>query len=196
MDARAQEILDYWIRSVGPAGWYAVDPALDGEITRRFGALWEEGRAGRLEGWTCQPETSLAYVVLLDQFPRNMFRGDARAFATDRKALGAAKTAIANGFDERVPLPERQFYYLPLMHSERLADQDRCVRLVTLNFGIGPTLDHARAHRDVIRRFGRFPYRNAALRRTTNAAEQAFLDAGGYEAALRAVAVASAVPAG
>jgi uncharacterized protein (DUF924 family) len=188
MDPRAQEILDYWIGEVGEARWYATEDALDEEIRTRFETLWREGRSGALAEWTCQAGSCLAFVILLDQFPRNMFRGSPEAFATDAKALAAAKLAIARGFDERIGLPERQFFYLPLMHSEVLADQERSVRLIALSFGEGDSLVHARAHREIIRRFGRFPYRNAALGRSTTPAERAFLDAGGYGAVVESFA--------
>jgi uncharacterized protein (DUF924 family) len=187
MDPRAEEVLDFWMR-IGPKGWYEVDEAVDREITERWGALWELGRIGALRQWRAAARSCLALVILLDQFPRNMFRGDARAFASDARALMVARAAINSGFDKLVPVPERQFFYLPLMHSEVSADQDQCVRLVLLNLGKGTTLTHARAHRDVIRRFGRFPYRNAALGRPSTPAEVAFLEAGGYRVALEAAA--------
>jgi uncharacterized protein (DUF924 family) len=187
MDADARAILEFWIDTVGPDGWYRSDPALDATIRDHFGALWEAARRGALDGWTVKPETSLALVILLDQFPRNMFRDDARAFASDAKALCIAKTAIGRGFDERVPMPQRQFFYLPLMHSEVLADQDRSVRLFTLQAERGDNLRHARAHRAVIRRFGRFPYRNDALGRTSRSVERDWLASGGYRAALEEV---------
>jgi uncharacterized protein (DUF924 family) len=187
MDPRAEAILDYWLGEVGQDRWYVADAALDQTIRERFLPLWEEARAGRLQHWTTRARNALAFIILLDQFPRNMFRGEGRAFATDRLALAAAKGAIAQGFDDQVALPERQFFYLPLMHSEILADQDRCVRLFALAFGPGEGLDHARAHREVIRRFGRFPYRNAALGRSSTEAERAFLAAGGYESVLVAI---------
>jgi uncharacterized protein (DUF924 family) len=188
MDPRAQEILDYWIGGVGEVRWYAVDEGLDRDIRTRFEGLWHEARSGALDVWTCQPESCLALVILLDQFPRNMFRGSVEAYATDAKALAVAKAAIARGFDERVGLPERQFFYLPLMHSEALTDQERSVRLIALNFGEGNSLAHARAHREIIRRFGRFPYRNAVLGRSTTGSERAFLEAGGYDAVMESFA--------
>lgn len=187
MDPRVVEILDYWT-SIGPAGWYEVDERVDREIARRWEALWETARAGGLHEWRAEAKSCLALVILLDQFPRNMFRDDARAFASDGRARAVTRAALAAGFDKTVEGPERQFFYLPLMHSEVCTDQDQCVRLVLLNLGRTSTLDHARAHRDVIRRFGRFPYRNAALGRATTAEEAAFLDAGGYRTTLEALA--------
>lgn len=193
MDARAQALLDFWLDEVGPQGWYESDEALDGRIRGDYLDLWEAGRCGGLDGWTNAPRPCLALTILLDQFPRNMFRGSPRAFASDAKALAVAKRAIVRGFDERIDMPARQFIYMPLMHSEVLADQDRSVRLFTLVPDAAESLKHARAHRAVIRRFGRFPYRNAALGRATRASEQAWLDAGGYAAAL--VEVEGAAPA-
>lgn len=187
MDATARAILDFWLDEVGPPGWYKVEDALDAEIRGRFEAEWRAARDGERDAWTCAADPCLALLILLDQFPRNMFRGSAQAFATDKKALGVAKTAILRGHDVRIALPARQFFYLPLMHSEVLADQEKSVRRIHINFGPGDTLTHARAHRAVIRRFGRFPYRNAALGRETKPEEQAFLDAGGYEAAVAEV---------
>lgn len=187
MDPRATEILDFWT-GLGPKGWYEADPAVDREIGDRWGELWETARIGGLRRWRTDPRSCLALVLLLDQFPRNMFRDDARAFASDARARMVVRDAIDTGFDKLVPVPERQFFYLPFMHSEISSDQDQCVRLVLLSLGRTDTLTHARAHREVIRRFGRFPYRNAALGRTSTPAEQAFLDAGGYRAALEAVA--------
>jgi uncharacterized protein (DUF924 family) len=188
MQAEAQEILDFWLDEVGVAGWYAVDPAVDVRIGDRWRTLWEKGRRGELSGWMGSPRSCLALLILLDQFPRNMFRGDALAFATDALAVQTAKLAILHGRDQRVDLPERQFFYLPLMHSEILDDQNRSVRLILINFGRdSATLRHALAHRHVIRRFGRFPYRNAALGRESTEAEVAFLEAGGYQAAFAAV---------
>ncbi|HRO10549.1 DUF924 family protein [Amaricoccus sp.] len=175
----AREVLDYWL-GIGPDGWYRGGEELDAEIRSRFGALWEEGRAGKLAQWRASPASCLALLVLLDQFPRNMFRGDARSFATDARALRVAKSAIQRRQDRRVGLPERQFFYTPLMHSEVLADQDQSVRMYLLNFGREGLLPHAQAHREIIRRFGRFPYRNAALGRESTPEEVAFLAEGGY----------------
>ncbi len=188
MDPRAEEILEYWIGEVGAARWYAIDEALDQDIRTRFEGLWHEARGGALDVWTCQPRSCMALVILLDQFPRNMFRGSDKAYSTDAKALAIAKAAIARGFDEQIGLPERQFFYLPLMHSEALTDQERSVRLIALSFGEGESLAHARAHREIIRRFGRFPYRNDALGRSTTGAERAFLEEGGYGAVVKSFA--------
>lgn len=188
MDPRAEELARFWLEEVGEEGWYARSDALDARIRDRWLPLWEEACAGGFDGWRCTPRGTLALVILLDQFPRNMFRGDARAFATDVRARQVAKDAILRGFDRRVPLPERQFLYMPLEHSEMPSDQDWSVRLMLLSFGRdSEMLRHARAHRAVIRRFGRFPYRNAALGRESRPDEVAFLADGGYAVALEAV---------
>ncbi|MFN3615569.1 MAG: DUF924 family protein [Rubrimonas sp.] len=178
----ADQVLDFWLKEVGPSRWYATDPDLDAAIAERFGEAVRQARAGRLDDWILKPRAALALLVLLDQFPRNMWRGEAGAFASDQKALAAAKRAIRLRHDMKTPEPERQFFYLPLMHAETNADQDRCVRLILTRMPEtgGFNLPHAVAHRDVIRRFGRFPYRNEALGRNTTEAEAAWLAQGGY----------------
>ncbi len=187
MDPRASAIIDFWIETVGPEGWYRQDVDLDDQITEHFHHDYETARCGGYDPWMSRPRSCLALLILLDQFPRNMFRDCGDAFATDLKALRTAHLAIRLGHDARTDFPARQFFYLPFMHSETLAHQDRAVRLFAMNESGTGNLSHARAHRWVIRRFGRFPYRNAAMRRGTSAAEKAFLDAGGYSVAMRAV---------
>jgi uncharacterized protein (DUF924 family) len=186
VDPTAQDVVDFWL-GVGPDGWYNGGAALDTRIRDRYLGLWEAARRGACATWICQPDSCLALVVLLDQFPRNIFRDDPRAFATDARALAVAKSAVRRGHDKRIALPQRQFLYMPLMHSEMLPDQEKAVRLFLLNFGPGESLNHARAHRLVIRRFGRFPYRNMALGRESTPEEEAFLAAGGYRAAMAEV---------
>ena len=184
-----EEVLRFWLDEVGPKGWYQNSETLDAQVRDRFLSAWENIRAGAYGLWLTYPGGTLAYVILTDQFPRNMFRGEGRAFATDRAGLTAAKVAINRGWDTRIDEPARQFFYLPLMHSENLCDQERCVRLICERMPEhGPdNLLHARAHREVIRRFGRFPYRNAALGRASTAPERAFEAEGGYGAVLREV---------
>jgi len=164
-----------------------MDDALDARIRERFGALWQKAREGRLERWTSCARGALAFIIVTDQFPRNMFRDDARAYATDDLAHKVAARGCHLGFDCQTPEPQRQFFYLPLMHSESQMDQDRAVRMFLLHMpkSGSDNLLHARAHRAVIRKFGRFPYRNDALGRYTTAAEKSFLDEGGYRAALQ-----------
>ena len=180
MSSAAQDLLDFWLGEVGPERWFAVDPAVDQTITERWGGLWERAQAGGLTEWRPTIEGVLALTILLDQFPRNMFRGTARAFASDARALATAKVAILHSREQQVPLPERQFFFLPMMHSETLTNQDQSVRLYLMNFGHGDLLGHALAHRDIIRRFGRFPGRNEALGRESTPEELAFLAADGY----------------
>ncbi|MEM7546655.1 MAG: DUF924 family protein [Pseudomonadota bacterium] len=180
----ADTVISFWLDDVGPAGWYKTDEALDREIADRFGDTWRAARSDQLDHWSLRADDALALLILLDQFPRNMFRGCERAFQSDPKALAVAKRAISVGHDLMVPEPERQFFYLPLMHSESIVDQDRCVRLILTRMPkTGEEhLRHARAHREVIRKFGRFPFRNEALGRATTAAEQSYLQQGGYAA--------------
>jgi uncharacterized protein (DUF924 family) len=172
------EVLEFW-RSAGPEKWFHKDAAFDESIRTNFLATYEAAAAGRLAGWEKLPEDALALVIVLDQFPRNMFRGDARAFAADRLAREVAERAIANDFDMRVAATLRQFFYLPFEHSEAMADQERCVDLFRAT-GNAELLKWAELHADIIRRFGRFPHRNAALKRDTTPEEQAFLDGGGF----------------
>ncbi|WGW03207.1 DUF924 family protein [Tropicibacter oceani] len=181
-----EEILAFWLDEIGPEGWYKQDETLDDDIRSRFLTTWEGAMAGRHGLWLTYPSGTLAYIILLDQFSRNMFRGDARAFVSDRVSLAAAKQAIHRGWDMKIDEPARQFFYLPLMHSENLCDQDRCVRLMKERLPQGQgNLLHARVHREVIRQFGRFPYRNAALSRSSTEAEQAYMQDGGYGTTLR-----------
>ena len=172
------DVLAFW-RAAGPAKWFHKDAAFDAEIAARYRASCEAAAAGRLAHWETTPEGALALVILLDQFPRNIFRGSARAFAADPLARAVADRAIARGFDQRIPKAERLFFYLPFEHSEERADQERAVALVRA-LGDAEQLKWAELHADIIGRFGRFPHRNAALGRTTSPAEQAFLDDGGF----------------
>ena len=183
------DVLDFWFGELEPKQWYEVDPALDARIRDRFEAGWRDALAGQYDDWLNGPKSALALIVLLDQFPRNMFRDSAESFASDRKALGLAKRVIARGWDRRVPEPDRQFFYLPLMHSECLCDQDRSVRLILTRMPEtgSNNLLHARAHREVIRRFGRFPYRNDALSRETTRPEADYIAAGGYGSTVREI---------
>jgi uncharacterized protein (DUF924 family) len=182
-------VLAYWLDELGPAGWYEGSDAIDAAIRDRFLPAWEQAQAGAYGLWLTYPNGALAYILLTDQFPRNMFRGSGQAFATDRQALAAAKAAIGHGWDMRINEPARQFFYLPLMHSENLTDQDRAVRLILDRMPEtgASNLLHARAHREVIRKFGRFPYRNDALARSTTAHERDYVANGGYGQTVRAL---------
>lgn len=187
------EVISFWLEEIGPDRWYVQDDALDSEIRDRYLALWEKARAGRLVNWASCPRGCLAYLIVTDQFPRNMFRNDPRAFATDALARTVAARACHLRFDGQIEEPARQFFYMPLMHSESQMDQDRAVRMFLLRMPeTGPSnMLHARAHRAVIREFGRFPYRNDALGRETTPAEQSFLVAGGYGVAVKRLQAAA-----
>ncbi|MGH1424094.1 MAG: DUF924 family protein [Pseudooceanicola sp.] len=180
------EILDFWLDDVGPKGWYEADDAVDEAITARFHGAWENACDGAYGLWLTYPSGALAYLILMDQFPRNMFRGEGKAFASDKIALAAAKMAIDRKWDMKIDVPARQFFYLPLMHSESLSDQERCVRLMKERMPESPEmLLHAKVHREVIRKFGRFPYRNQALARCATRPESDYLQNGGYGETLR-----------
>lgn len=187
-------ILKYWLDEKGPEAWYAGGEALDAEIRERFSEAWEELMAGSFGLWLTYPSGALAYIILSDQFPRNMFRGEAKAFASDKAARAAAKAAISRDWDLKIDEPARQFFYLPLMHSENLSDQDRAVRLICTRMPETgqPNLVHARAHREVIRKHGRFPFRNEALGRKSTGAESTFLANGGYMAIVNELRAATA----
>ena len=174
----SQAVLDFW-RGAGPDKWFKKDDAFDAAIRARFLPTYEAAAAGHLEEWESSLEGALALLIVLDQFPRNMFRGGARAFAADPLARQVADRAIAQGFDRQVPEAERGFFYLPFEHSESLSDQERCCALYRAA-GDAEGLKWAELHADIIRKFGRFPHRNAAMGRTTTQDEQAFLDAGGF----------------
>lgn len=182
------EILDFWLGEVGPQGWYAAGEALDADIRDRFMDVWTAAHEGGLEHWVDGTVGTLAYLILCDQLARNMHRGTAEAFATDAQALAAAKRAVEAGWDLAAPEPERQFFYMPFEHSEEAGDQAQAVALLTERLGSDPEMAlHARAHQAIIARFGRFPFRNAALGRESSAEEQAFLNDGGYGAMLEAL---------
>lgn len=158
-------ILDFWFEEVGPERWWADRSAeLDAAIRERFGALWEDWRGRTADHFLATADTALAAVILFDQFSRNMFRGEARAFATDGLALEIASAAIDRGYNRTMSEGERSFLYMPFMHAEDLAAQERSVALFT-DLGWPEPLKFARLHRDVIARHGRFPGRNAALGR-------------------------------
>jgi len=175
-DHSAAEVVDFWRASSGH--WFSKSAAFDRRFRERFLTAHEAAAAGQLDAWAATPEGALALLILLDQFPRNAFRGSARMYATDARARQHARAALARGDMDRVEPALRLFFCLPFAHAENLADQDLSVQL---NARLGPVWkSHALGHRDIIRRFGRFPHRNPLLGRTTTAAEQAFLDGGGF----------------
>jgi len=173
----AHDLIAFW-RDAGPGRWFRPDAAFDALLRQRFLPAHEAAAAGALAAWADSPEDALALVLLLDQFPRNAFRATPRMYATDAQARAAADTAVRAGFDARVEPALRPFFYLPFMHSERLADLERCI---VLSEAVGgETLRFARHHRDIVARFGRFPHRNAVLGRPSSEEEKRFLAEGGF----------------
>ncbi len=181
--AQAQDIAAFW-QAAGPRRWFRKDSTFDEALRERFLAVHEAAARGECDAWARHASGSLALLILLDQFPRNIHRGDCAAFGCDARAVALAKRALNVGHDLKIDEPERQFFYLPLMHSESLADQDRCVRMVMIRMPRtgAETLRAAIEHRDTIRRFGRFPARNAALRRRNTPSERAQIAADGATA--------------
>jgi len=173
-----EDVLTFW-RNAGEARWWAKDDAFDNEIRTRFMRVWTDAAAGKLDAWLNSDDGTLALVIVLDQFPRNMFRNDPRAFSTDPMACRIAHDALARGVDTRLSQDLQPFLYMPLMHSETLADQERCVSLFE-QLGNAENVKFAIIHADIIRKFGRFPHRNGVLGRITSDDEQAFLDSGGF----------------
>jgi uncharacterized protein (DUF924 family) len=176
--ATPDQVLAFW-REAGPDKWFTRDDALDAAIREKFLATYEAAVAGKLADWEATAEGALALCIVLDQFPRNMFRGDPRTYAADPLARAGANTALKRGYDQDVPEAERGFFFLPFMHSEDMNDQQRCVALYRQ--AGDENLKYAERHADIIRRFGRFPHRNAILGRATTAEEQAYLDADGFK---------------
>lgn len=180
MTDNSEDIIAFW-REAGPEKWFKKDEAFDAEIADRFSALHGAAAQGAHDAWAESGAGALALILVLDQFSRNLHRGSALAFASDIKALQIAKTALARGDDHLVSKDLQIFFYIPFEHSECLADQRTAIRLAhamqNANY-----LKYAHTHHDVIRRFGRFPHRNAVLGRHTTAAEKAFLGDGGFSA--------------
>ncbi len=177
-DAALAEIVSFW-RQAGPDTWFEADEDFDRTIRSRFLAIHEAAARGELAAFEESAEGALALLILLDQFSRNMFRNSERAFATDYLARALADRALARGFDQEADTTMRPFFYLPFMHSELLADQDRCLQLYEA-FGDPEQLKFAVTHRDIIAKFGRFPHRNRVLGRETTPAEREFLEGGGF----------------
>jgi len=175
--ATPNDILGFW-RHAGPKQWFAAKPAFDAAIQLKFEAVHHAAARGEYDRWAETPEGTLALLILLDQFPRNLYRGSGHAFATDGKALAIAHAAADAGWHRQVDPDLAAFMLLPFQHSEDLGDQDRGL-LLAQELGEDALKWH-RIHRDIIARFGRFPHRNPMLGRTTTAEEQAFLDDGGF----------------
>ncbi|MEC9347863.1 MAG: DUF924 family protein [Pseudomonadota bacterium] len=176
-DVRIAEVLRFWFEELRPEQYWTRDDALDRRIIADFGALHAEAVSGALAGWMATPEGALALVIVLDQFPRNMFRGDPRSWASDSLALAHAKAAIDRGHDRALPAERRHFLYLPFEHSEDLAMQERSLELFGAMPDLSPEAKFAvERHHEIIARFGRFPHRNAVLGRVSTPEEIAFLN--------------------
>ena len=179
--ANSQEVLDFWFGTnpgVYRNEWFKKNPSFDQEIKTRFLKTYELAAAGKLNEWRKTPQGMLALIIVLDQFPRNMFRGEARAFATDTLALRYAMEGVRRHFDKRVLPVQRSFYYLPYEHSEKLVHQKTSILLFAdlgRNSGRGETLLYALKHQAIIKKFGRFPHRNSILGRKSTAAEEVFI---------------------
>lgn len=193
MWTRPEDVLEFWLDECSPQDWYKSEPEFDQRIEHLFRDAWDRAMNGALSLWLTYPSGTLAYIILTDQFSRNMFRGTGKAFSSDILALAASKMAIEKNWDLRIDPPARDFFYLPLRHSECLPDQERSVRLVKTRMPESESsLLHSKAHREIIRKFGRFPTRNEELGRKTTEKEQAYLDNGAYGAIVRELSAVTA----
>jgi uncharacterized protein (DUF924 family) len=169
------EILDFWYAEEMRSKWFVSTPQLDALIKEKHEKTWEAALRGELDAWLNNPDGCLALAIVLDQFPLNMFRGSAKSFSSEQKALAVAKHALGLGYEKLIDRAKVAFLYLPLMHSENLADQDLCVQLFAAA-GLENNLRFAQHHREIVRRFGRFPHRNAILGRPSSAEELHYLN--------------------
>lgn len=174
MTKTPQDVLDFWFSDLMKPNWFAKSDDIDSRIRNDFAETYQAAHEGRLDHWMEDADSALALVIVLDQFPRNIHRGDARSFESNDIALRHARTALERGFDRDQSPDRRQFFYLPFMHSEDLADQERSVALYEV-LGNDHSLHFARDHRDIVARFGRFPHRNAILGRDSTPEETEFL---------------------
>lgn len=172
---RADRLLKYWFAPGMDERWFKKDPNFDRELAINFGDDLNDAVQGKLSHWIDFPEGALALVILLDQIPRNVFRGKYQAFSFDSKAIAIAEGALLRGHDQDMPARQRRFLLLPFMHSENLRDQDYCIELFKQRGDDPMGLDFAQQHRDIIARFGRFPHRNEVLERETTPEEEEFL---------------------
>jgi len=178
----AKDVVRFWFDESGPRKWFLGGPAFDAEIRERFHAHHAAASTGLLDHWRAAPAGALALLLILDQFSRNMFRRDARAFATDPFARMIAADAINRRFDKSAPADARAFFYLPFMHSEALADQHRSVALFKATMAASSNMRYAIEHCEIVARFGRFPHRNETLRRRSTPEEIQYLKNGGFRA--------------
>lgn len=183
------EILTFWFKELEPGKRFNGGEEVDNQVREKFLRIYEDATRGKLNHWKNTPEGSLALILVLDQFSRNMFRGSSKSFEFDHLARQVAERAIEMNFDLEHEIERRGFYYLPFMHSENPRDQARCVELISTRLGENgrQTLVHAKVHEYIINEFGRFPYRNEALNRITSDKESAWLEEGGYMKAVRLI---------
>jgi uncharacterized protein (DUF924 family) len=183
--SKADDVLDFWFGRASEPGygefrdeWFRKDPEFDARVSDQFAGLYEEAAVGELDGWRDDARSCLALVIVLDQFPRNMFRGDGRTHAADAAALESSRYAVEHGLDRELPAFQRMFLYMPFMHSENREDQRRSVELfgrLADEPGAPDVTSYAAGHRDIVERFGRFPHRNGILGRETTSEEAEFL---------------------
>lgn len=176
----AEAILKFWFEEAKPYQWFRRDREFDKAVARQFSKLYQSAIDGDLDHWADAPQTALARIILLDQFSRNIFRDEPRAFAQDALALRAAEDAVARGHDKSFDAKERAFFYMPFMHCEDLASQERCVELIKERLPDSMNEPHAVEHCEIIRKFGRFPHRNKVLGRKSTPEEEEFLKDGGF----------------
>jgi uncharacterized protein (DUF924 family) len=174
------DILTFWFEETKPAQWFQKNPEFDAEIRARFDGDYTLAMQGIYDGWKSDPKSCLAYIILLDQFPRNMFRDSPQMFSGDAKALDAARAAVAKQYDITLSIDEKAFLYLPFEHSENLDDQEISLKLFKPLEKQNPVYySYAKKHYDVIKKFGRFPHRNEILERQSTKLEEEYLASGG-----------------
>lgn len=174
MNNTPEEILEFWFTEPVNQHWFNSTQELDDQIKNRYQLLWEQAARGDMDDWKTTANGCLALVIILDQFPLNMFRGEARSFSTEQQAVSISHHAIEQGLDQQLPGDQVAFLYMPLMHSESLDDQDQAVASFEAA-GLQYNLEFARHHREIVRRFGRFPHRNEALGRESTVEEREWL---------------------
>ena len=178
--AHGAAVLNFWFVETKPFQWFRRDKAFDQNVRDRFGALHEAARNGRCDVWRAHPLYALSLIIVLDQFSRNIYRDDARAFAQDEMALDVAREAICRRFDQLYDAKERAFFYMPFMHAEDLKVQEESVTLFKVRLPRSNNVDYAIDHCEILRKFGRFPHRNKCLERKPTLDEIAYLKAGGF----------------
>lgn len=177
MSATPQQIIEYWYSDEVSKQWFASTPELDRTILKNYEMLWQQAAEGQLSAWEESPEGCLALAIILDQLPLNMFRGQAKSFSTEQQAVDIVVRAIAKDFDKKLDQSQLSFLYMPLMHSEDLAHQDQSVALFTSS-GLESNIRFAEHHREIVRKYGRFPHRNEILSRESTKEELAYLASG------------------